>query len=140
MRKLFILVFLFFFFCERKVKTIKEVVFPEGPLIVESVLCTKVVNGRPYGITNEFFAGDTINLWILWMGMKGEHKISCFWVRPDGRDFAKDSVTVNPDSNKIITVFSVVTESYDSTGEWAVEIYLDKKFYESHLFYLNPSP
>ncbi len=138
MKKLFILLFFLFYSCEKKVETIKEIVFPEGPFIVESVLCTKIVDGRPYGITNEFFKGDTVNLWILWMGMKGGNKINCFWVKPDGSDFAKDSITFNSDSNKIITVFSVITRDYDPEGEWAVEIYLNKKFYESHLFYLNP--
>jgi len=140
MKRFFVLVFSFLFFCQKtKVETIREVVFPEGPLIVESVMCTKIVNGRPYGITNEFFLGDTVNLWILWMGMKGKHKINCFWVKPNGEKLAKDSVIVDSDSNKIVSIFSLVTQGYYLEGEWAVEIYLDKEFYESHLFYLISS-
>ncbi len=138
MRKFFILIFLILYFCEKKVETIREVVYPEGPYIVESVLCTKIVDGRPYGITNDFFLGDTVNLWILWMGMIKEHKISCFWVKPNGKVFAKDSVFAKSDSGVVVTTFSVITRSYDPDGEWAVEIYLDNNFYESHLFYMNP--
>ncbi|MEO0290285.1 MAG: hypothetical protein ABIN15_03495 [candidate division WOR-3 bacterium] len=137
MKKIFFLIFILFYFCERKVETIREIVFPEGPFIVESVLCTKVVNGNPYGITNQFFLGDTVNLWIYWMGMKGKHKISCFWVKPYGQDFARDSILVDSDSTKLITVFSVVTRSYDPQGEWSCEIYLDKKFQRGLLFYLS---
>lgn len=139
MKKFLFLIFLFFYFCERKVETIREIVFPEGPFIVESVLCTKVINGKPYGITDEFFPGDTVNLWIYWIGMKGNHKVSCFWIKPDGNEFARDSITVNSDSTKLITVFSIKTVSYDPPGEWSCEIYLDRKFERSLLFYLlNP--
>ena len=137
MKKFFFLIFLFFYFCERKVETIREIVFPEGPFVVESVLCTKIVNGNPYGITNQFFPGDTVNLWIYWMGMKGKHKINCFWVKPDGGDFARDSVLIDSDSTKLITIFSVVTGSSDPIGEWSCEVYLDKKFQRSLLFYLS---
>lgn len=137
MRFFLIFIFIFFSFCQRKVETIREIVFLEGPMIVESVLCTKVVNGNPYGISNNFFLGDTVNLWIHWMGMEGKNKVSCFWVRPDGRDFARDSILIQSDSSKVITIFSVVTRSYDPQGEWAVEIYLNNTFKRSHLFYLN---
>ncbi|MEN3046320.1 MAG: hypothetical protein ABDH49_04985 [Candidatus Hydrothermales bacterium] len=137
MKIFFIITLISLGFCQRKVETIREVVFPEGPMIVESVLCTKVVGGNPYGITNNFFLGDTINLWIHWMGMKGESKVSCFWIKPNGEEFVRDSLIIKSDSSKVITIFSVVTRSYDPVGEWSVEIYLNNTFKRSHLFYLN---
>jgi hypothetical protein len=134
--KIFILIFLLFYYCEERIKTIKEVVFPEGPMIVESVMCTDIINGNPYGITEEFFKGDTVNLWILWMGIRENSKITCFWSKPDGNLFAKDSIVIERDTGKMITIFSVLTDNSSPSGEWMVEIYLNQDFLRSHLFYL----
>ena len=55
------------------------------PTIIDSVLANNILEDRPSGITNTFFAefDDQVFLWILWTNITEQHTVEVSWYSPE---------------------------------------------------------
>ncbi len=122
--------------CEKTPKSGGESWQPVGPYIVESVLSRDVVDGYPAGITNEFYIGDTVHLWVQWENVADTHYVEARFWDPSGN--LADSVILSlVPSERLITTFFYILTPFSSIGEWEVGIFLDGQFQRSHLFWVS---
>ncbi len=108
-----------------------------GPYISDAVLATGISDdGFPVGVTDEFHAGESVYLWILWENFNDFHQINVEWISPSGNVAAEDSVITDGNGLRV-TYFVIQTTAACETGEWEVEIYMDNQFRRSLYFYLS---
>jgi hypothetical protein len=109
----------------------------DEPMILESVMCLDVDEGRPVGITSSFIETDErVYIWIYWINIEDRSTIEIAWFEP-GEDlpFLEESERIGSDADSLITWFSIDKPTGGFIkGEWAVDIYLDGEFERSHLF------
>lgn len=109
----------------------------DEPMILESVMCLNIDDGRPQEITDTFLdSDDSIYVWIYWSNLPAKSKVEVLWFEPGG-DFAlvRDSQTIISTTGFAITWFSIDEPLLGfEDGEWSVDIYLDDMFERSHLF------
>ena len=109
----------------------------EGPYIVESVLASGINDdGFPIGITDEFYPGGDVYLWILWEDYREYHQVNVVWLKPSGSIFVQDSIMTSGDGLKV-TYFMIHLSQVSERGEWEVQVYLDNEFRRSLYFYVN---
>ncbi len=109
----------------------------DEPMVLESVMCLDVGEGRPMGITNSFLDSDEeIYVWIYWINVEGEHTAKTVWYEPDAElPFEEESRTFDSSTGFSITWFFIEEPSDGfAKGEWSVEIYMDGLFERSYLF------
>jgi len=106
------------------------------PYVVESVLARRIVEGYPQGITDEFWEGDTVNLWIEWAEVVDTNYVHTAWINSEG--WLEDSLTLEiTKSDRVVTNFFLILHSWVAEpGQWEVIVYLDDKFRRSHLFWV----
>ena len=109
----------------------------DEPIILESVTCLAIDDGRPAGITDSFLSSDDeINIWAYWTNIEDTYTIDAVWFEP-GKDYAyqEDSQTVSSFSGFVITWFTLNRPLGGfAKGNWSVDIYVDDVFERSHLF------
>ena len=109
----------------------------DEPMILESVMCLDIDDGRPQEITDTFLdSDDSIFIWIYWSNVPAESEIEVLWFEP-GEDIAlvRDSQTIRSETGFAVTWFSIDEPLLGfEDGEWSVDIYLDDLFERSHLF------
>ena len=109
----------------------------DEPMVLESVMCLDVDEGRPVGIVGSFLDSDEeIYVWIYWLNVEGEHTAKAAWFEPDALlAFEEESQTFDSSTGFSITWFFIEEPSDGFTkGEWSVEIYMDGLFERSYLF------
>ena len=114
------------------------------PTIIDSVLANNILEDRPSGITNTFFAefDDQVFLWILWTNITERHTVEVSWYSPedDPEDppFWTEKKSFTSTTGDKITWFYIDLPDPDITGEWFVEIHLDGDLFErSHYFWVE---
>ena len=109
----------------------------DEPMVLESVMCLDIDEGRPIGITSSFLGSDEeIYVWIYWINVEGKHTARTAWFEPDAiLAFEEESQTFDSSTGFSITWFLIEEPSDGFTkGEWSVEIYMDGLFERSYLF------
>ena len=110
-----IAVVLFLTACEKTEKSGGESWEPEGPYIVESVLCNHLEDGNPAGITNDFYLGDTVYLWVQWENVADTHLVETRFWKPSGH--LADSVILDLyPSERLVTVFLLCVRTLFPSG------------------------
>ena len=110
------------------------------PAILDAVLAVDLIDDRPVGITDTFFASsDRIYLWIYWAAVEGRHTAAVSWYSPaqdlDAPPFREDAESFTSSTGDQITWFFIDRPSGGFTdGEWSVDIYLDELFERSIFF------
>ena len=109
----------------------------DEPMILESVMCLAIDDGRPQEITDTFLdSDDSIFIWIYWSSVPAESEVEVFWFEP-GKEVAliRDSQTIISTTGFAVTWFSIDEPLLGfEDGEWSVDVYLDNMFERSHLF------
>lgn len=116
-----------------------EVVTP-GALdayIIDAALCTSVENSLPAGITNYFFTGERVNLWVNWANVAKGEKVTAEWYDPDNSKKSEYSVTFQSNADRQISVTYLDLATFASKGEWLVKLYIDDRFMRSYRFTVN---
>ena len=109
----------------------------DEPMILESVTCLDIDEGRPAGITDTFLSSDDeIYIWAYWTNIEDTYTIDAVWFKP-GEDYAyeEDSQTISSSTGFKITWFALNKPPGGfARGNWSVDIYVDDAFERSHLF------
>lgn len=109
----------------------------DEPMVLESVLCLSIDEGRPAGITDSFLSSDDeIYIWLYWTNIEHTYTIDAIWFEPGG-DYAymEESQTISSSTGFKITWFVLNKPSGGfARGNWSVDIYVDDMFERSHLF------
>lgn len=137
-RLLFLMLLVFAIGCERE--TGGGTTYPtDVPYIVESVLARRIADGYPQGITNEFWEGDTVNLWIEWADVVDTNYVHTAWIDPEG--WLQDSLTleITPSTRAVTSFYLILYSWVVKQGQWEVIVYLDDQFRRSHLFWVYPN-
>lgn len=103
-----------------------------GPYIIESVTCLGVENGYPWGVTDEFYPGDTVYLWTLWGDIPETLTVTSRWVSPAG-GFDTTSVLLPPGDRRVTLFFYPLGLAPDE-GTWEVQLYVAGEFRRSQFF------
>ena len=109
----------------------------DEPMVLESVMCLDIDEGRPIGIVSSFLDSDErIYVWIYWVNVEGEHTAKTVWFEGDAiLPFEEESQTFDSSTGFSVTWFFIAEPSDGfSKGEWSVEIYMDGLFERSYLF------
>jgi hypothetical protein len=120
--------------CEDDPQTSGEIVGPlVGPRIAESQLALDIVDGAPAGITDIFFRGDFVNLWVHWTALEPPHEVEAVWWDPLD-NFFPTTLDITENVAEQVTVFTLELSDQSTAGRWEVEIYIDGEFMRSHIF------
>jgi len=106
------------------------------PVIIEGFICSDVINGKPYGIDNDFFPDDVIYIWLSWEQVSGEHDVKIIWLDPDDDVVTETKKNFNSKNGKWITYFFIDTTNSSPTGKWIAEVHIDGKFTRSYGFWI----
>jgi len=136
MKKMWIIFIIFLISCESKEKVTGLVDYATEPVIEDILLAKRIHDGMPQGITDYFYRGDTVNLWVLWEESRDTHQITSLWIDPSGNP--EDSLTLCIAAGKhLVTIFSKPMAMYSDTGEWEIAVFSDGDFKASMIFYLD---
>ena len=136
MKKMWIMFIIFLISCESKEKLTGLVDYATEPVIEDILLAKRIYDGMPQGITDYFYRGDTVNLWVLWEESRDTHQITSLWIDPSGNP--EDSLTLCIAAGKhLVTIFSKPMAMYSDTGEWEIAVFSDGDFKASMIFYLD---
>ncbi len=109
----------------------------DEPMILESVMCLAIDDGRPQEITDTFLdSDDSVYIWMYWSNVPAESEVEVLWFEP-GEEVAlvRDSQTIVSTTGFAVTWFSIDEPLFGfEDGEWSVDVYLDNMFERSHLF------
>ena len=105
--------------------------------IIDAVLCTSIENNKPAQITNTFFLGERVNLWIYWANVKTGQTVTAEWYDPNGYQRNEHTVTFQAREDRQISITYLDMYSTAATGDWLVKVYLDDIFVRSYLFSVN---
>jgi hypothetical protein len=109
------------------------------PYIIDAVLCTGIYNNFPSGITNYFYQGERINLWVNWANITKGQKITVEWWRPGNNKDSELSRYFESSANRQISINYLDLSSFATTGEWIAKLYLDDRFMRSYRFIVGQS-
>ena len=103
-----------------------------GPYVIESVTCLGVEDGYPWGVTDEFFPGDTVYLWTLWGDIPETLTVTSRWISPFG---SSDTTSVLlPPGERGVTLFYYPLGISPEEGTWEVQLYVEGEFRRSQFF------
>ncbi len=120
--------------CEDDTQTSGEIVGPlVGPRIAESQLALDIVDGAPAGMTDLFFRGDFVNLWVPWIALEPPHEVEALWWDPLDNNFPT-VLDITENVAEQVTVFTLELSEFAPAGRWEVEVYIDGEFMRSHIF------
>jgi hypothetical protein len=109
------------------------------PYIIEAVLCTGIYNNFPSGITNYFYQGERVNLWVHWANVSKGQKVTVEWWKPGNNKDSEYSANFQSTANKQISINYLDLSSFATTGEWTAKLFLDDKFMRSYRFIIGNS-
>ena len=105
--------------------------------IIDAVLCTSIENGSPAHITNFFFFGERVNLWIHWANVRTGQTVTAVWRDPNGVKRNEHSITFQGRDDRQISISYIDMNTTAAGGDWLVEVYLNDKFMRSYIFSVN---
>lgn len=116
-----------------------EVVTPgiEDAYIIDAALCTSIENNLPSGITNYFFTGERVNLWVNWGNIIKGQKVKAEWYKPNNEKQAEYTVAFQSNAERQISINYLDLSSFADKGEWLVRLYIDSRFMRSYRFTVN---
>ncbi|MBN2414077.1 hypothetical protein JXQ31_20550 [candidate division KSB1 bacterium] len=106
------------------------------PEIIEGFICSDVLDGKPYGIDNNFFPDDVIYIWLSWEQVSGEHEVQIIWLDPDDDVVTETKKSFNSKNGKWITYFYIDTTNSSPTGKWTAEVHIDGTFVRSYALWI----
>jgi hypothetical protein len=109
------------------------------PYIIEADLCTGIYNNFPSGITDYFYTGERVNLWVYWANVSNGQKVTVEWWSPGNNKDSEFSVSFQSTANRQISVNYIDLSSFASTGEWIAKLYLNNSFMRSYRFTVSKS-
>jgi hypothetical protein len=116
-----------------------EVVTPgvEDAYIIDAALCTGIENNLPSGITNYFFTGERVNLWVTWGNITKGQKVKTEWFDPQDEKISEYTVAFQSNAERQISISYLDISSFADKGEWIVRLYIDSRFMRSYRFTVN---
>ena len=129
---------LIFYSCDKS-KSGGEVVTPgvDDAYIIDATLCTGIENSVPSGITNYFFTGERVNLWVTWANVSKDQKVTAEWYDPNGIKISEYSLNFQSNSDRQISISYLDLSTLANKGEWLVKLYLNNRFMRSYRFTVN---
>jgi hypothetical protein len=116
-----------------------EVVTPgtTDTYIIDAALCTDIENSLPSGITNYFFTGERINLWVNWANTTKGQNVTAEWYDPNNSKSSEYNITFQSNADRQISICYVDVSTIATKGEWLVKLYIDNRFMRSYRFTVN---
>jgi hypothetical protein len=116
-----------------------EVITPgvDDAYIVDAALCTGIENSAPSGITNYFFTGERVNLWVTWANVAKDQKVTAEWYQPDNTKLTDYTLYFQSNAERQISISYLDFSSLAAKGEWIVKLYLNNRFMRSYRFTVN---
>lgn len=105
--------------------------------VEDSRVCLGVVSGEPWQITDDFFGGDTVHLWVMFGNASGNHTAVANWYNPNGDLDQTYSLPFRTDQDRHVVDLSLSLIESAPVGDWEVELRVDDTFMRSHLFRVN---
>ena len=105
--------------------------------IIDATLCTGIENSVPSGITNYFFTGERVNLWVTWANVSKDQKVTAEWYDPNGIKISEYSLNFQSNSDRQISISYLDLSTLANKGEWLVKLYLNNRFMRSYRFTVN---
>jgi hypothetical protein len=139
--KYLVLLFALFFIACEKNETGGTVVAPgeNDPYIIDAVLCTGIYNNYPSGITNYFYQGERVNLWVNWANVAKGQKVTVEWWKPGNNKDSEYSAYFQSTATRQISINYLDLSNFATTGEWIAKLYMDDKFMRSYRFVVGAS-
>jgi hypothetical protein len=112
----------------------------------EIIMCSGVNNGLPIDVKNEFSGWQKIYAYVKWLDLSvGKHEVEFYWMNPKGKiqDYYKQEFTPTESFfntwswlqlYEFTSVFVTDCVHNNVSGNWRVEIFLDKDYVTKQSF------